>query len=80
MAKKPRITFEQWIDDLGIEEVAGLLKVHICTVYHWRAGRADPRVHHMRYIKKITKGKIGYEQMIDRDFENIKANLRRGLI
>ena len=63
------MTFVQWIDLKGPAEIAKLLGVNIFTVHHWRANRADPRVKQMRRIKKLTRGVIGYDQMIDRGQE-----------
>lgn len=60
------ITFEEWIDRKGPKALAKKLGVTHHTVLHWRSGRCDPRVHVMRKIKRLTRGEIGYDQMIDR--------------
>jgi hypothetical protein len=64
--KRVGLSFEDWIDHIGVDELALILDVTRATVLHWRAGRCDPRVDHMRRIKKMTRGVMGYEQMIDR--------------
>lgn len=74
--KKP-ILFEDWIEDIGPQKLAKKLHLDPMTINHWRAGRSDPRVVHMRKIKKISRGLISYEQMIDRDYETIRAASRR---
>lgn len=60
------MTFEEWIDQVTIRGVAHKLNLHEMTVTNWRSGRNDPKVDHMRRIKRLTKGVIGYDQMIDR--------------
>lgn len=67
MTRKKRVTFEEWIDLKGVHWVAEQLGVTRFTVLGWRARRADPRVDAMRRIKRLTRGLIGYEQMIERD-------------
>lgn len=57
--------FKAWIDEKGTEEISLKLGVDPSTVRHWRLGNCYPRVEQMRIIKKITKGEIGYEQIID---------------
>lgn len=66
MAKTKRITFEEWIEREGVRPLARRLGVDRFTVLNWKAKRCDPRVAVMRKIKRLTKGEIGYEQMIDR--------------
>lgn len=70
-------TFEDWIDHVGVDVLAGILKVTRHTVLHWKAGRCDPRVDHMRRIKKMTRGVIGYEQMIDRHLITVERRRKR---
>lgn len=74
------LSFEDWIDHVGVDELAAILDVTRATVLHWKAGRCDPRVDHMRRIKRMTRGTIGYEQMIDRHLvlvERRRRNARR---
>jgi DNA-binding XRE family transcriptional regulator len=59
-------SFDDWIDETGNDEIAEILGVSRTTVIAWRNGVSDPRVDLMRKIKKITRGKIGYVQIIDR--------------
>jgi hypothetical protein len=63
---KKAISFEEWIDRQGIQWVMKKLNVTRFTVMGWKAHRNDPRVDTMRTIKRMTRGEIGYEQMIDR--------------
>ncbi len=64
--KQKRITFDAWLDEMGAVWVARKLKVHPHAVRLWRRKHNDPRVDHMRRIKRLTKGVITYEMMIDR--------------
>lgn len=64
--KKP-ISFEDWIEQVGADWLAKRLGLNPFTVLNWRALRCDPQVIHMRAIKRLSKGLVGYDQMIDRD-------------
>lgn len=65
MAKRKPITLEAWIAEKGVSHVAELLGVNPSAVRHWRLGNCRPNVTQMRAIKKITKGAITYEELID---------------
>lgn len=65
MTTRKKLTFHTWIQDEGIDSVAKLLGVTPGTVSHWRRGHCYPRVEQMRMIKEVTKGKIGYDDIID---------------
>ncbi len=65
-SRKKRISFVDWIEREGVKTVAKRLGVDPFTVLHWKAGRHEPRVEHMRQIKRLTGGEIGYERIIDR--------------
>lgn len=73
-----RPSFTEWIDSVGIEVLAAHLKVHPMTVRYWRAGRCDPKVDHMRRIKKLSRGLVGYEQIIDRHVLTSRVRGNRG--
>lgn len=61
-----KLSFEEWIDKMGIDTLASRLAVDRKTILHWRARRCDPRVDYMRRMKRMSQGQLGYEQMIDR--------------
>lgn len=65
-ARVRKITFEKWIDLYGINTLASRLGVTVQTVYYWKLGHCDPRACYMRRIRKLSRGAITYEQMIDR--------------
>lgn len=58
--------FEKWIDELGAARIARALKVTPATVRHWRRWYCDPRADQIRMIKKLSQGRLGYEDIIDR--------------
>lgn len=64
--KKTRTTFENWLEEKGVEVVAKKLGVGDATVKSWLRGACDPRVDQLRRIKHWTRGRISYEAMIDR--------------
>lgn len=70
--------FEDWIDEYGIDRLAQHLGVNSSTVRNWRSLRCDPTVDAMRRIKKLTKGKISYDAMIDRPTPGFTLLQRNG--
>lgn len=62
---KKKIPFIKWISVVGVNDLAEALGVDPATVRHWRRGQGFPRVEQMRLIKKLSKGQVGYEQIID---------------
>lgn len=67
MSKKRthHISLADWIEQNGAEYVAQTLGVSHATVCHWRRGFVYPTVPKMRLIKEVTKGRVGYDQIID---------------
>lgn len=66
MAKKQLdTTFEEWIKTLGFTKISKILEVNEETIKHWLAGRALPKARHMKRIKEVTKGKVGYAEIIE---------------
>lgn len=59
------MSLKAWIDQAGRAHVARLLDVDKMTVRCWHKGRGYPKVTHMRKIKRLTKGMVGYSQIID---------------
>ena len=60
------VSFNDWIDSVGIDALARKLKINTMTIKLWKIGRTNPRIEQMRQIKKFTKGLITYEKIIDR--------------
>lgn len=66
VSKIKKLTFKRWIESFGEKRLALYLKVHPKAIQYWKTGHCDPRVDHMRRIKRLTHGLITYEMMIDR--------------
>lgn len=58
-------SFKAWIDSLGFQAVADLLGVCPNTVRYWRHGKSLPKTSQMKTIRKLTKGAVSYEHIID---------------
>lgn len=70
MKKPKRMTLREWIEETGPNEVAELLNVPSVNVRQWKRGYCLPRAEQMRIIKKLTRGRIDYEDMIEPHFKN----------
>lgn len=62
------ITLKEWISDLGINEVAGLLRVERSGVRHWVAGKVLPTQSIMFKIRVLSKGLVDFNRTIDEHF------------
>lgn len=51
---------------MGAPSLTRKLKVSRMTVYNWKNGKSYPEVTQMKRIKKLAKGVVTYEMMIDR--------------
>ncbi len=60
-----RISFAEWIDREGVDRLASRLKINRFTVLHWRAGRHHPRVEQMRILKKLSRGALTFDAIIE---------------
>lgn len=58
--------FEAWVLDFGVKRLAKKLDTHHKTIHTWLRKAADPRINQIRKIRKLSKGKISYEMIIDR--------------
>lgn len=63
--KKLDTAFEDWITTVGIPKISKKLNIRENTVLHWLHGRVLPQSRLMKEIKKMTKGKVGYDQIIE---------------
>ena len=63
---KNKNAFLEWVQTLGVEQVAHRLKTHPSTVSNWLKLRCEPRVIQIKEIKRITKGRVSYDDIIDR--------------
>lgn len=63
MQKRPS-SFEEWINQLGVHQVARTIGVTATTVRNWRRGAYDPELNQVRKIRRVSL--LTYEQIIDR--------------
>lgn len=64
---RSELTLDEWVERVGgPAKTAVLLGVHVATVNYWRTGHCYPRVEQMREIRRLSKGLVTYEAMIDR--------------
>lgn len=66
---KQNVSLRDWINANGVQAIAELLGVEDSAVRHWRRGHCLPRAEQMREIKRVSKGQVSYESMIDVFFE-----------
>ncbi len=59
------LTLTEWISNNGVANVAKLLKVETATVRYWHRGDGLPKDSQKRLIKKVTKGLVNYDGIID---------------
>jgi transcriptional regulator with XRE-family HTH domain len=58
--------FEHWVNEYGKEELAKELGIDRSTLDHWIARRHEPRTPQIQRLKKMSRGKLTYEDIIDR--------------
>lgn len=64
--KHKTVSFYSFIDEYGKEALAKKLRITKFTVTGWRRGKNHPRIEVMRQIKRLTKGLVTYEMIIDK--------------
>lgn len=64
-----QLSFRAWIDAQGVENLARKLRVTKVTIWNWRKGHCWPLVPQMKRIRKLSRGAISYEAIIDRTGE-----------
>lgn len=67
MSKK-KLTLRDWIDHQGIDQVAKKLKATRATVRHWRRGYCLPKSDQMLKIKKLSRGRLTIDSMVEAHF------------
>lgn len=60
-----RLSLKDWINEVGIEFVAKELGCAESAVGHWRNGHCLPRTKQMARIKKLSGGRVTYDEMIE---------------
>lgn len=62
----------KWINEIGIKNLASKLDVTAGAVGHWRSGHALPQHEEMQKIKRMSRGQLSYDTMIDSYLKNKK--------
>lgn len=60
-----QMSFREWIDEVGEEHIAKLLKVKVWTVRHWKSGRVLPTDDKKLKILKYNRGAFTLHQMVE---------------
>lgn len=60
------ISFKGWLEEFEAGALAERLSVTRRTIDYWKSGKIDPTVKNLRKIRRLTKGLLTYEMMIDR--------------
>lgn len=68
MAQKS-ITLQSWIKETGSTEIAKTLDIDRSTVRHWKCGYGLPKAKQMLAIKRLTKGRLTCDAMIENYFD-----------
>lgn len=58
-------SFKDWITFYGPSKIGEILGIKHSTVLFWIQKKTLPRPHQMKRIKEITKGRIGYTEIIE---------------
>lgn len=57
--------FRDWINKIGVEELAQKLGVAESTVRHWRVGRSIPHAWVVLEIEKMSRGAITFRTIAE---------------
>lgn len=66
--KQKSVTLKEWIDELGIAEVAALLRADRTAVRNWRRGFVLPVSSAMGSIRKASKNRVDFNKTIDQHY------------
>lgn len=57
--------FISWVDEYGAAKLARRLGIDRSAVTHWRVGRNCPRPEQMHTIRKLSKGRVTCDHIVD---------------
>lgn len=60
-----KLSLNEWIEKMGRTYVARELEVERASVCHWIKGKALPRTHQMIKIKKLSRGAVTIDRMVE---------------
>ncbi len=64
-----QLSLKDWINEVGVADVAKLLKIQDAAVRHWRRGANLPSDAMKQKIQKYSRGAVTYSTMIDGFFK-----------
>lgn len=59
-----RIILKEWVEQVGVNEVAALLRVDRSAVRHWVNGRVLPMSWQMFHILELSKHRVDFNETI----------------
>lgn len=59
------MTLDQWINKVPQKTLAKKLGVNAATIHYWTIYSSLPRPEMMREIKRLSRGKVTYDSMIE---------------
>lgn len=66
----------EWIEQEGTDTIAKALGVTRSTINHWKRGYVLPRSEIMIKIRKLSRGAVSIEQMVEAHFAATNKNNR----
>lgn len=63
-----------FIMSYGVEKLAKKLNITRVSVHQWKKGQVLPRGFQMQAIKKLSKGKVTYANIIDYHYSRANTN------
>ena len=73
MRRKKLERLTDWIDNYGKIELAETLGLDKTTIYLWASGKAIPKVKHLLVLKRLSRGALTCDSMIEDHFKNLRA-------
>lgn len=74
------MSLQQWVKKIGIDEVARLLGIKTCGIYHWLNGRCLPHSRHMITIYDLSKGAVTADRIIRKYHHDLDAGLTKAIV
>lgn len=67
---KRMVSLCQWVEAIGVKDVAANLKLERSAVRHWLTGYAFPSQPVMAKIRILSKGRVDLNRSIDQHFSS----------
>lgn len=59
------MTFQQFVNHYGIENLAKTLKVHVTTIYAWHGKKRRPGTDYIAALITLSKKKLTFESIMN---------------